>query len=179
MIKQKGNIQNALKDLKNNNNNAVAEVYENAKFGKGILSEATVTIKNVFATKTGITSGGSLILKDFQPGYDATIVSLLEKAGAAIVGKVHNDELALGGSGLLSAFGEVKNPLDPERMIGGSSSGSAATLTDNVTIAIGSDTGNSVRLPASFVGKVGFKPSYGAVSRYGLFPFASSLDHVG
>ena len=179
MIKVKGNLEKALAELKADKNNSVSHVYEEFNNIVGPLSDAVITIKDLFATKDAKTQSSSKILKDFTPGYDATIVDKLRKSGAKIPAKTHMDELALGGTGLLSAYGPIVNPLDSERRVGGSSSGAAATLTDNITAAIGSDTGDSVRLPASYVGKVGFKPSYGAVSRYGAFPLASSLDTVG
>lgn len=94
-------------------------------------------------------------------------------AGAVPVAKVYNDELALGGTGTYSAFGLIKNVNDPQRLAGGSSSGSTATLTKNISFALASDTGDSVRLPASYNSQVGFKPSYGAISRYGMFAYAS------
>ncbi len=176
---KKYNIEQATKEFKNNSNNAVAFTYDNPQFSNGPLNGKTITIKDAFATKDAPTQSSSKILEGFQPQYDATIVHKLRQSGGAIIGKTHLDELALGGTGTYSAFGIIKNPLDPERYIGGSSSGAAATLTENIAIAIGSDTGDSVRIPASFVGKVGFKPSYGAVSRFGLFAYSSSLDTVG
>ncbi|UUD37007.1 aspartyl/glutamyl-tRNA amidotransferase subunit A [Mycoplasmopsis californica] len=174
----KGDIKKALKELKNDNNNAVMAVLNYKNSHKGILENTIFTIKDVFATDFEKTQASSKILENFEPGYTADCVRLLIEAGATPVAKVHNDELALGGTGTFSAFGIVKNPLDSTRYVGGSSCGSAATLTKNIGFALGSDTGDSVRLPASFVGKVGYKPSYGAVSRYGMFPYASSLDTV-
>uniref|UniRef100_A0A2C9KVI7 Amidase domain-containing protein n=1 Tax=Biomphalaria glabrata TaxID=6526 RepID=A0A2C9KVI7_BIOGL len=178
-MKNNGNITLALNELKNNKNNAVAYIYENPAHSEGKLSGAVFTIKDNYATKDAKTEASSLILKGFNPSYDATVVARLKEEGAAIVAKTHMDELALGGTGTYSAYGLITNPLNPERMIGGSSSGAAATMTKNVSVALGSDTGDSVRLPASYTGLVGFKPSYGAISRYGLFAFASSLDTVG
>lgn len=179
MIKHKGNIQTATNEFLNDKNNAVSFVYENAKFSEGLLNGATVSIKDLFATKDAKTQASSKILDGFTPNYDATVVEKLRTSGAAIIGKTHMDELALGGTGTLSGYGVITNPLDPTRMVGGSSSGAAATLTNAISIAIGSDTGDSVRQPASLVGKVGFKPSYGAVSRFGMYAFASSLDTAG
>lgn len=173
-----GNIEKAIKDLSSDKNNAISHIYKDAKNGVGPLSEATITLKENYATDDAKATGSSKILDNFYPHYNATIVDKIKSAGGAIVAKTHCDELALGGSGLLSAYGEITNPLDNKRMVGGSSSGAAATLGEYVSIAIGSDTGNSVRLPASYTGIVGFKPSYGAISRYGLFSFASSLDTV-
>ena len=178
MIKVNGNIAAAIKELSNDKNNAVAHVYTESKGSEGTLSNVVVTLKDNYATQDAPTQASSLLLKGFTPKYDAEIVKRLKGAGAAIVGKTHLDELALGGTGEYSAFGKINNKLDETRMPGGSSSGAATTFTENVSIAIGSDTGDSVRLPASYQGIVGFKPSYGAVSRFGLFPFASSLDTV-
>ncbi|WP_117275504.1 amidase family protein [Mycoplasmopsis edwardii] len=177
-LKNLGNKELAINELKSDKNNAVAMLTDFQNQNKGVLSNAVITLKDNYATKSFETKGSSRILEGFTPGYDATVVKKLINAGADIVAKVHLDELALGGTGTHSAYGIVKNPIDPERYAGGSSSGSAATLNKNISIAIGSDTGDSVRLPASFVGVVGFKPSYGAISRYGLYAYASSLDTV-
>ncbi|WP_027121205.1 amidase family protein [Mycoplasma leonicaptivi] len=179
-LKVKGDFKKSIKELILNNNNAISSTfgyfYEKPK--NNLLLNATVTIKDNYATKVGYTTASSLLLEKFQPGYNATVVQKLIESGAKIVGKTHLDEFALGGTGTHSAYGLVKNPLDTKRLAGGSSSGAAASLSNNISIALGSDTGDSVRLPASFVGKVGFKPSYGAISRYGLFAYASSLDTV-
>ncbi|QNM93707.1 Asp-tRNA(Asn)/Glu-tRNA(Gln) amidotransferase subunit GatA [Mycoplasma sp. Pen4] len=178
-IKNIGNYDQALDELKNNTNNAVSDLYlSKANSKDGILSGAVLTIKDVFATKEHKTQASSMILKDFMPHYNATAVQKLLDAGCIPVAKLHNDELALGGTGTFSAFGLISNPKDEKRYVGGSSSGSAATMTKNIAIALGSDTGDSVRLPASFNSLVGFKPSYGAISRYGMFAYASSLDTV-
>ncbi len=178
MIKNKGNIKNAIKELKNSL--ATSHLFENATFNKGILNGAVFTIKDVYANKNSKVQASSKILENFWPNYDATIIKKIKNAGAAIVANVHLDELALGGSGGFNAYSDIsKNPLNKKRMIGGSSSGSVYTFTKNISVSIGSDTGDSVRLPASYNGFYGFKPSYGAISRYGLFPYASSLDTVG
>lgn len=179
-IKVLGNFENARKELINDKNNAVAYVYDQMKNlnQNGSLSNAVFTIKNVFATDDATTNASSKILENFQPHYNAQVVQKLLNAGAVPVAKVHSDELALGGTGTYSGFGLVRNPIDPERLSGGSSSGSIATLTENISFALASDTGDSVRLPASYNGKVGFKPSYGAISRYGMFAYCSSLDTV-
>ncbi|QDY87045.1 Asp-tRNA(Asn)/Glu-tRNA(Gln) amidotransferase subunit GatA [Mycoplasma anserisalpingitidis] len=179
-IKVLGNFENARKELINDKNNAVAYVYDQMKNlnQNGSLSNAVFTIKNVFATDDAITNASSKILENFQPHYNAQVVQKLLNAGAVSVAKVHSDELALGGTGTYSGFGLVRNPIDLERLSGGSSSGSIATLTENISFALASDTGDSVRLPASYNGKVGFKPSYGAISRYGMFAYCSSLDTV-
>lgn len=172
-------LEKVLNDLKRDNNNSISYIYENAHFGSGILNQKIVTIKDLYATKDAPTQASSKILRNFNPGYDATVVTKLRQNGAAIVAKTHMDELALGGTGSHSAWGIINNPLDASRMPGGSSSGAVATFSSEMFLALGSDTGNSVRLPAAFCGFVGFKPSYGAVSRYGMFAFASSLDTVG
>lgn len=179
-IKVLGNFENARKELINDKNNAVAYVYDQMKNlnQNGSLSNAVFTIKNVFATDDATTNASSKILENFQPHYNAQVVQKLLNAGAVPVAKVHSDELALGGTGTYSGFGLVRNTIDLERLSGGSSSGSIATLTKNISFALASDTGDSVRLPASYNGKVGFKPSYGAISRYGMFAYCSSLDTV-
>ncbi len=175
----KTKLKAALHQLKHDQNNAISYIYENAHFGSGLLQEAVVTIKDLYATIDAPTMASSKFLANFYPSYDATVVRKLKAAGAAIVAKTHMDELALGGTGEHSAWGIINNPLDSSRMPGGSSSGAVASFSSNITLALGSDTGNSVRLPASFCGIVGFKPSYGAISRYGMFAFAPSLDTVG
>ena len=177
MIKNKGNFVEALTELKNNP--AVSFVYETPNTKDGELKDVVVTIKDNYATSDAPTQASSKILEGFKPGYDATVITKLLNEGASIVAKAHLDELALGGTGQYNAYGKIDNPLNKDRMIGGSSSGSAATFTNSIGIAIGSDTGDSVRLPASYIGKYGFKPSYGAISRSGLFAYASSLDTVG
>lgn len=180
MIRKKGNLALAINELSSDKNNAVAYVYRNASLAKtGLLAGAVYTLKDNFATADAPSQGSSNSLQGFQPGYDADVYKKLKKAGAVCAGKTHLDELGLGGLGIFSSNGIVTHPLDKNRIVGGSSSGAAATLTDAITFAIASDTGDSVRRPASFVGKVGFKPSYGAVSRYGLFAYASSFDTVG
>ncbi|MEA4162672.1 amidase family protein [Mycoplasma sp. 4404] len=177
----KGNFEAAYNELQNDNNNAVSCLYEKSEQvlnSSNLLNGVVLTIKDVFATEDKITRASSKILENFKPYYNATVVERLLKNGAIPVAKVNNDELALGGTGTHSAYGSIVNPKDTKRYVGGSSSGSAATMTKNIGIALGSDTGDSVRLPASFNGLVGFKPSYGAISRYGMFAYASSLDTV-
>lgn len=137
-------------------------------------------LKDNFSTKGILTTASSNILKDYIPVFDSTVYNKLKNSGALLMGKTVLDELAMGGTGTTGHTGIVRNPYDTSRIIGGSSSGSAAAVALGIVpFAMGSDTGDSVRKPASFAGIVGFKPTYGRISRYGLFPYASSLDHVG
>ena len=146
----------------------------------GILSGIPYALKDNISTKGILTTASSNILKNYVPVYDATIYKKLKEAGAVLVGKTVLDELAMGGTGTTGHTGVVKNPWNSERQIGGSSAGSAAAVALGIVpFAIGSDTGDSVRKPAAYGGVVGFKPTYGLISRYGLFAFASSLDHLG
>ena len=163
--------------------NAFVTILDDAKeveVTDNLLSGIPRGIKDNYSTKGVLSTGSSNTLKDYVPFFDATAYEKLKEAGAVMVNKTVMDEFGMGGTGTTGHTGVVKNPWDTSRMCAGSSAGSAAAVAAGVyPYATGSDTGDSIRKPAAYCGIVGYKPTYGMISRYGLFPFASSLDHLG
>ena len=185
-------VKEAIELAKNDDNNAFEYICEKEALEKvrkldpskknNLLYGIPVVIKDNISTKDIPTTASSDLLKDYVPVFDSEVVTRLENEGAIIIGKTTMDELAMGGTGTSGHLGTTYNPWDKTktRIIGGSSSGSAAAISAGVVpIAIGSDTGDSIRKPASYASLVGFKPTWGRISRFGLFPFAPSFDHVG
>lgn len=164
--------------------NAFVTILDDAKAkistSSNLLSNIPYGIKELISTKGILTTGSSNSLKDYVPFFNATVIEKLDQAGAIKINKTACDEFGLGGTGTTCHTGFVTNPWDRTKMCSGSSAGSAAAVAAGVyPFALGTDTGDSVRKPAAYCGIVGYKPTYGMISRYGIFPFASSLDHCG
>lgn len=165
--------------------NAVVELFEEAthdahKNENGLLAGIPYLLKDLISQKGKVCSAGSKMLQNYRPTYDATVHARLQKAGGFSLGRTNMDEFAMGSTGEFSAYGPAHNPWDLSRTPGGSSSGSATSVAAGlIPFALGSETGGSMRAPAAFCGLVGFYPTYGLFSRYGIIPFASSNDQVG
>ena len=163
--------------------NAFVTILDDAKempITDNVLSGIPFGVKDNYSTKGVLSTGSSNTLKNYVPFFDATAYEKLKNAGAIMVNKTVMDEFGMGGTGTTGHTGIVRNPWDKARMCAGSSAGSACAVAAGVyPYATGSDTGDSIRKPAAYCGIVGYKPTYGMISRYGLFPFASSLDHLG
>ncbi len=179
-------------NLRNKEINAFLKVFENfsdqalasdirIKDNRPLRLDATVVaLKDNILFEGESATAASKMLQDYVASYDATVVKKIKENGGIVIGKTNMDEFAMGSSNETSAFGVVKNPVDLTKVPGGSSGGSVASVADGmVDVALGSDTAGSIRQPASFCGVVGFKPSYGAVSRFGLMSMCSSLDVIG
>lgn len=169
-----------LKDINNELNAIVSFVEEGVFAENGLLAGWDVALKDNINMKGTLTTASCKLLSNYESIYDATVTRLIKESGANIVAKTSMDALGMGGSNLNAYTGPVKNPYDKSCISGGSSGGSAALVgAKAVRLALGTDTGDSVRKPASYCGIVGVKPTYGRISRYGVVPYAASLDHVG
>lgn len=169
-----------MSNLSDNHNAIVSycDIKDDSK--DGLLKNTKVVIKDNISTKGIKTTSSSKMLENYVPVFNATVIDKIVDAGVHIIAKASMDEFGMGGFGTTATTGAVLNPLDTRRVAGGSSAGSATLVADKtVNVSLGTDTGDSMRIPASYCGIVGFKPTYGRISRYGVMPYAASLDHVG